>query len=74
MIVNWEVFRRQDRSIDLIKAFSQAIKVLEIDENDHRMGIEKAFMYIETVEKYQPIHSRQVAASILAQAEFILYE
>lgn len=51
-------YRRQDNSIDLIKAWK---------DGNHAIGI----TYLELVELYQPIKSRQVAAVALAQADLL---
>jgi hypothetical protein len=62
--MNWDEYRRTDGSIDLIKAFDEEHKT----ENFNK-AISKNFL--ELMQIYQPIKSRQVAALALAQAYYI---
>lgn len=58
--VNWEPFRREDRSIDLWAAW-QAIRLVRTK----RMELE-AHDKIRRIEMFRKIHSRQLAAVIVA--------
>ena len=60
--MDWEKYRREDNSIDLIKAFEEY--------NDLYLTGEQ-INFIRNVEKYQKIKSRQVAALVLAQLDYI---
>ena len=61
---DFDAERREDGSIDLSRIF-----------REHRRGMAKtrgyllAMSYLERVEHYRPIRSRQVAASVLAMAD-----
>ena len=65
--MNWENFRREDGSIDLLKAWRSLDIQLEQDEINNVIG------FLEGVEAGQPIVSRQAAAIALESANFFAY-
>lgn len=60
----WDSFRRKDKSIDLKAVWL----MLHPEVKDHKTP---ALKHCELAEAYQPIKSRQVAASILATADYV---
>jgi hypothetical protein len=68
MAVNWDKFRRGDRTIDLLKVFD--------NEYAHERLISKqravAVSFIKLTEQYQLIESRQVAAVALAAIDVLI--
>jgi len=63
MTLNWEEFRRSNRSINLTEAWKA--------KNSGEIPSEAGYAFLQLVEEYQPIVSRQVAAIALAQATVI---
>lgn len=59
----WELHRRQDGTINLVEAWK--------DETEANPYSSPAIVFLNLVEEYQPIKSRQVAAVALAQADVI---
>jgi hypothetical protein len=62
--MNWDKYRREDNSIDLIKAFEEEHKIENFNKTISRK-------FLELIQIYQPIKSRQVASLALAQAYYI---
>lgn len=67
--MDWEKFRREDNSLDLMAAFK--------DENPEEMRDPKinkgdAFAYLKLLEKTHPIKSRQTATLAITAALFML--
>ena len=65
--MNWEKFRRNNKSIDLYEAWVET----QGCEITGAMAI-VARDFISKVENYQEIKSRQVAALVLAQVDWIV--
>jgi hypothetical protein len=61
--MNWDEFRREDGSIDLIKAFENQ------PQQYGRLYEAFAMQFLARVESRQRIHSRQAAAIAIAAAE-----
>ncbi len=55
--MNWDKYRREDDSIDIIRA-------LKVENNYEADGYDIGF--IKTIESYREIKSRQLAALIMA--------
>lgn len=61
--MNWNKFRRNDGTIDLVAVFRS--------QNKEIVG-EAPITYLEKIEEYQQIKSRQVAAHCLTTAKVIM--
>lgn len=64
--MEWECFRRSDKSIDLVSAWRSCV-VKEITPQQE----EFVTYFLLSIEERHPIRSRQVAALALAQANMI---
>ncbi len=64
--MNWDLYRRPDGSIDLLKAWAATF------ESKDNLDIAWATGYFQLIELMQPIASRQAAAVAIASAEGIL--
>jgi len=65
--MDWEKFRRNNKSIDLYEAW------VETQECEITIAMDRvARNFISKVENYQEIKSRQVAALVLAQVDWIV--
>lgn len=60
----WDEFRREDLTIDLVKAWEAGSEHGNFDEDANRIAIG----YLEAIEALHPITSRQVAALAIATA------
>jgi hypothetical protein len=63
MTLDWEEFRRSNRSINLTEAWKA--------KNGGEIPSQCGYVFLQLVEEYQPIVSRQVAAIALAHASVI---
>ncbi|MCL5022128.1 MAG: hypothetical protein M1497_01950 [Nitrospirae bacterium] len=63
--MDWEKFRRLNRSINLIDAWRAG--------NQGKIRSKAGYEFLQLVEEYQPIVSRQAAAIALAQADVISF-
>jgi len=68
--INWENFRRNDTSIDLLKAWKSQLPENLVDAFNGERAMQEAEMFFKDIQNNQPIISRQVAALILASANF----
>jgi hypothetical protein len=62
---DWEKYRRPDQTIDLLSAWKDLMRNEYVP---HKMVVRT---FIRRIEQYQPIRSRQVAATVLGMAEMI---
>lgn len=65
--MEWEKYRKPDGAINLNLAFDN--EVLAKNEEAVSWNVDAGYTYIESIERMQPIVSRQAAAIILATAE-----
>jgi len=69
MKINWDLYRREDGSLRLMDVWEHhalPIKMSGPLNDDER---EKATEFFSSVEVYQPINSRQVAALVMTVAD-----
>ena len=66
---SFEEYRNQDDTIDIVKAFSDDLN--RFAGYPYTIAKAEALIYLQDVVDYQPIRSRQVAATALAFAEYI---
>ena len=65
---DFEPYRRKNRSIDLEAIF----RGLPTEYNSKTLEWQRAITYIRSIENFRPIHSRQLAATILSTSLTIL--
>lgn len=61
-MIDWERFRRLDKTIDLVQAYK--FQLIGIQRRCNPAAID----FLTDIEYFQPINSRQVAAVAIAQA------
>jgi len=64
-MIDWDKFRRNDKSINLVRAFEEEHKEEGLPNK------EAAILFLKVIESYQIIKSQQVAALALAEAYLI---
>ena len=70
--MNWEEFRREDKSIDLVKAWLATLSISEsisVETYERRLRVK---IWLSDIETYQPIKSRQVAALVLSMINHVI--
>lgn len=67
--MNWEDYRREDGSIDLKEAFNYYYNITESSKKLD--SIRRRYDYLEKIENLKSIKSRQVAATILINADYV---
>ena len=65
-MIDWDEYRREDYSIDLVKIWVDEHDDLEVGED------EESISFLRKVENLQKLKSRQVASLALATAEMLI--